>query len=168
MPGPECAPSPLREHPALQRAGVSRRRGMACTGLPSPVEGRREFLVTKGISLTTAWIFCTPRRSLPLLSICINTQTPLAQFLTPVGGTGREGGTGAIPDLTQLREGVDYRYSPGGVTRMVYPMVRRLLHEQVLREAHWIALNPHAPATVRAGELTLHNVSIPEERMAGY
>jgi glycosyltransferase involved in cell wall biosynthesis len=105
---------------------------------------------------------------LPLLSICINTQTPLAQFLTPVGGTGREGGSGAIPDLTQLREGVDYRYSPGGVTRMVYPMVRRLLHEQVLREAHWIALNPHAPATVRAGELTLHNVSIPEERMAGY
>jgi glycosyltransferase involved in cell wall biosynthesis len=51
---------------------------------------------------------------------------------------------------------------------MVYPLVRRLLHERVLREAHWVALNPRAPPTVRLQELTLHNVSIAGERMAGY
>jgi glycosyltransferase involved in cell wall biosynthesis len=72
------------------------------------------------------------------------------------------------PDLANLREGVDYRYSPGGVTRMVYPLVRRMLHERVLREAHWVALNPHAPPTVLAGQLTLHNVSIPADRATGY
>jgi glycosyltransferase involved in cell wall biosynthesis len=102
------------------------------------------------------------------LSICINTQTPLVQFLTPAEGT-RPGDGGRGPtNLADLREGVDYRFSPGGVTRMVYPLVRRLLHEKVIREAHWVALNPHAPPTVRTEELTLHNVTIPGERMAGY
>ena len=71
-------------------------------------------------------------------------------------------------DLASLREGVDYRYSPGGVTRMVYPLVRRLLKNKILSEAHWVALNPHAPPTVRLGGMTLHNVTLEEERMAGY
>lgn len=71
-------------------------------------------------------------------------------------------------DLTTLRDGVDYRFSPGGVTRMVYPLVRRLLKENVVREAHWVALNPHAPPTVRFGAMVLHNVAIEGERMAGY
>jgi glycosyltransferase involved in cell wall biosynthesis len=104
----------------------------------------------------------------PQLSICINTQTPLVQFLPPAEGTARAEPTGTPPELADLREGIDYQYSPGGVTRMVYPLVRRMLYEGVLREAHWVALNPHAPPTVRAGALTLHHVAIPPERMAGY
>ncbi|HTW56097.1 MAG TPA: glycosyltransferase family 4 protein [Thermoplasmata archaeon] len=99
------------------------------------------------------------------LSLCINTQTPLIQFLTPPAAFAANGGT---TDLAGLREGVDYRYSPGGVTRMVYPLVRRLLRREVLSEAHWIALNPHAPATVRVDGLTLHNVALDPDRLAGY
>jgi glycosyltransferase involved in cell wall biosynthesis len=99
------------------------------------------------------------------LSICINTQTPLVQFLGPDAGRRRNG---TPVDLATLVEGVDYRYSPGGVTRMVYPLVRRLLEENVLAEAHWVALNPHAPSTVQAHGITLHNVALDGERMGGY
>ena len=87
------------------------------------------------------------------------------QFLGAPGTTPQNGGT---TDLAALREGVDYRYSPGGVTRMVYPLVRRLLHRKVLSEAHWIALDPHAPPTVRIDGMTLHNVALDPDRMAGY
>jgi glycosyltransferase involved in cell wall biosynthesis len=104
----------------------------------------------------------------PPLSICINTQTPLVQFLDPTAAVRRDERVGEPVDLATLREGVDYRYSPGGVTRMVYPLVRRLLKERVLDGAHWVALNPHAPATVRLGGLTLHNVALESDRMPGY
>ena len=102
------------------------------------------------------------------LSICINTQTPLVQFLTSPEGTLLDPATRDPMDLTTLKEGVDFRFSPGGVTRMVYPLVRRLVRDKVVRDAHWIALNPHAPPTVRLGDMTLHNVAIAEDRMAGY
>ncbi|MGA8663769.1 MAG: glycosyltransferase family 4 protein [Thermoplasmata archaeon] len=101
---------------------------------------------------------------MPPLSICINTQTPLVQFLAESPGMTPAEGT----DLATLQEGVDYRFSPGGVTRMVYPLIRRLLRDEVLEAAHWVALNPHGPRTVRFGGLTLHNVSIDVERMVGY
>jgi glycosyltransferase involved in cell wall biosynthesis len=71
-------------------------------------------------------------------------------------------------DLTTLREGVDYRFSPGGVTRMVYPLVRRLIKDGVIEDAHWIALNPKAPPTIRLGPVTLHNVAIDSQKMVGY
>jgi glycosyltransferase involved in cell wall biosynthesis len=102
------------------------------------------------------------------LSLCINTQTPLVQFLGSVDGSRLDPATRDPTDLATLREGVDFRFSPGGVTRMVYPLVRRLLREQFVSEAHWVALNPHAPPTVRLGGMTLHNVTIEGERMAGY
>jgi glycosyltransferase involved in cell wall biosynthesis len=102
------------------------------------------------------------------LSICINTQTPLIQFLDTVEGSGPAPAGSRPADLSSLREGIDYRYSPGGVTRMVYPLVRRLLRKRVLEDAHWVALNPRAPGTVRVDGVTLHNVAIDGRRMAGY
>ena len=100
-------------------------------------------------------------------SICINTQTPLVQFLDP-GAAATANGTREGVDLSSLREGVDYRFSPGGVTRMVYPLVRRLLERGVLTEVHWVALNPRAPPVARAGAITLHNVRLDAGRLAGY
>ncbi len=90
------------------------------------------------------------------------------QFLGPPDGTLLDPASRDPTKLETLREGVDYRFSPGGVTRMVYPLVRRLLQEKVISEAHWVALNPHAPPVVRLGEMTLHNVAIEGDRMAGY
>lgn len=100
------------------------------------------------------------------LSVCINTQTPLLQFsseddtVPPLWSI--------EPDFSKLREGVDYRFSPGGVTRMVYPLVRRLIADGTWRDVHWVSLNPNAPATVQLPGLTLHNVVIERDRMGGY
>jgi glycosyltransferase involved in cell wall biosynthesis len=102
------------------------------------------------------------------LSLCINTQTPLVQFLDSPEAALNRSVWGPPTRLEDLAEGVDYRYSPGGVTRMVYPLVRRLLEKGVLDEAHWVAFNPRGPRTVQLGNLTLHNVTIESARMAGY
>lgn len=102
------------------------------------------------------------------LSICINTQTPLVQFLDRTEGNERTRPLADAVDLATLQEGVDYQFTPGGVTRMVYPLVRRLLEKDVLSEAHWVALNPRAPPTVRLGSMTLHHVAVRGTRLAGY
>lgn len=102
------------------------------------------------------------------LSICINTQTPLVQFAGAAPRNSLDPLSAETVELDRLKEGFDYRFSPGGVTRMVYPMIRRLLKDRFLEEAHWVSLNPNAPATVEMGKITLHNVRIEPERLAGY
>jgi glycosyltransferase involved in cell wall biosynthesis len=101
------------------------------------------------------------------LSICVNSQTPLLQFLPPAGEA-RSAGWPTTVRLDELDAGVDYRLSPGGVTRMVYPLLRRLLTQGLLGSAHWVALNSVGPREVRAGGLTLDNVALGPERMGGY
>ena len=99
------------------------------------------------------------------LHLLVNSQTPLIQFLNP-DGNGR-----APPDGVELRSlklGEDYRFSPGGVTRMVYPLLQRLIARGVVKSAEWIALNPNAPKTVRLPGITLHHISIDPKRMGGY
>ena len=102
------------------------------------------------------------------ISLCVNTQTPLVQYLGNPDSGRLEAASRDPTDLTTLREGVDFQYSPGGVTRMVFPLVRRLLEAEVVGEVHWVALNPHAPPTVRLGKITLHNLALDGDRMAGY
>ena len=102
------------------------------------------------------------------LKVCLNTQTPLVQFLPPSAGPRVPRVWPRDVRLDDLTEGVDYRFSPGGVTRMVYPLVRRLTEEGRLDAAHWISLNPTGPETVRLRDLTLHNLRMVPGRMAGY
>jgi glycosyltransferase involved in cell wall biosynthesis len=106
------------------------------------------------------------RRRAPFQA-CFNSQTPLVQFLAaPDGSPGPEWGSSV--ELSELREGIDYRFSPGGVTRMVYPLVRKLVEERLLTDAHWVSLNPVGPKTVRTPGLTIHNVALPPARLGGY
>jgi glycosyltransferase involved in cell wall biosynthesis len=104
--------------------------------------------------------------TVPGATICINTQTPLVQFLPNEDGTSRA--PPGIVDLKDLTEGLDYRISPGGVTRMLLPLVGALVKEGVVKEAHWVALHPDSPATVRLPGLTLHNVHLEGDRLASY
>jgi glycosyltransferase involved in cell wall biosynthesis len=101
------------------------------------------------------------------LNICINSQTPLLQFLSPPDGAPNSH-WGESERLVNLEEGIDYRFSPGGVTRMVYPLVRQLLAKGVLADAHWVSLNPVGPRTIRTNGLTLHNVALGPQRIGGY
>jgi len=100
-------------------------------------------------------------------TVCFNSQTPLLQFIPPPDGS-TASGWGETANLADLQEGVDFRFSPGGVTRMVYPLVRRLLVQGVLAGAHWVSLNPVGPRIVRADGLTLDNVALGSQRMRGY
>ncbi|MCI4368866.1 MAG: hypothetical protein L3K09_04810, partial [Thermoplasmata archaeon] len=102
------------------------------------------------------------------LRVCVNTQTPLVQFL-PSGSPPRSKSSASAPaDLEKLTEGVDYRFSPGGVTRMVLPLLRRLVDEGDVGHADWVALNPSAPAIVRLPGMTLHHVALAPAKMAEY
>jgi glycosyltransferase involved in cell wall biosynthesis len=102
------------------------------------------------------------------LDICVNTQTPLLQF--PIGDEAHAAPAVShdTESIAHLQEGVDYRYSPGGVTRMVHPLLRRLRRAGVIGQTQWVSLNPYAPRTVHLDELTLHNVAIDPERLAAY
>jgi glycosyltransferase involved in cell wall biosynthesis len=100
------------------------------------------------------------------LNVCINTQTPLLQFPPPNDGS--KPLWSIERDLSKLQLGVDYRYSPGGVTRMVYPMARRMITEGLWKQVHWISLNPNAPESVALPGITIHNVAIDRDRMGGY
>jgi glycosyltransferase involved in cell wall biosynthesis len=102
------------------------------------------------------------------LRICVNTQTPLVQFLKPPPPGDSLVRSRTPLDLGRLVEGVDYRYSPGGVTRMVLPLVERLQADGVVGEVHWVSLNPNGPPVVRLPQITLHNVSLPDPRMRSY
>jgi glycosyltransferase involved in cell wall biosynthesis len=101
------------------------------------------------------------------LTICVNSQTPLLQFLDRPGQAGSPGWPSSVR-LDELDAGVDYRLSPGGVTRMVYPLLRRLLAKGTLGSAHWVSLNSVGPRQVQANGLTLDNVALGPERMSGY
>jgi glycosyltransferase involved in cell wall biosynthesis len=101
------------------------------------------------------------------IKICVNTQTPLIQFMGPRQKEWTTKDSGAV-DLSTLTEDVDYRYSPGGVTRMVFPLMRMMQSEGFAGDVHWVSLNRYGPETVRAGGITLRHVSLAKERMAGY
>jgi glycosyltransferase involved in cell wall biosynthesis len=107
------------------------------------------------------------RETVERLKVCINTQTPLVLFPSREPGA-RSPALGSSVDLTTLKEGVDYQISPGGVTRMVYPLIRRLTADGVFERVDWVSLNPNAPETVRLPGFTLHNVPLQADRMGGY
>ncbi len=102
------------------------------------------------------------------LDLCVNTQTPLLQFPPPAPGQPAPAASRDVESIGSLVEGVDYRYSPGGVTRMVHPLLRRLHSAGVVGATQWVSLNPFAPRTILFNDLTLHNVAVAPDRLAAY
>lgn len=51
---------------------------------------------------------------------------------------------------------------------MVFPLLKRMLEEGILQDAHWVCLNPSGPSEVRVDGITLHHVSLARDRMRGY
>jgi glycosyltransferase involved in cell wall biosynthesis len=102
--------------------------------------------------------------------MCVNTQTPLIQF----SGSGEKTNnhqseeSRSVTNISELVEDKDYRFSTGGVTRMVFPLIKRLLSDGFLEEAHWVSLNPSGPETIRVGGMTLHHISLQKERLSSY
>jgi glycosyltransferase involved in cell wall biosynthesis len=103
------------------------------------------------------------------LKICVNTQTPPLKFNISNQDLMRRiaGPTGAL-EIHSLKEGADFEYSPGGVTRMVLPLLAHMMKNGLADSAHWVCLNPEAPATVKMDDITVHHVNLARERKAGY
>lgn len=92
----------------------------------------------------------------------IASQTPLLQFKDPSLKHY------PIVDISTLKENIDFRFTPGGVSRMLFPLLRELKEKGVIKGAEWVALNPNAPKKVSMDGLTLHNVSLLPEKLRGY
>ncbi len=95
------------------------------------------------------------------------TQTPYIRFRVGLEDIIRGGEKPPeIIDLGSLRRGDHYILSPGGVTRMVYPFLKRLVERG--GAPWWISLNPQAPSKIVIDGIRIYNISIPTERIKGY
>jgi glycosyltransferase involved in cell wall biosynthesis len=115
--------------------------------------------------------------SISAFKICVNTQTPLVRFsLAQEELTKKYGELPKPLDLDMLTEGFDFQFSPGGVTRMVFPLLKQMLIKGIIEDAHWVSLNPLGPDifTVKSGntsyskKITFHQVKLETEKMKGY
>lgn len=73
--------------------------------------------------------------------MCINSQTPFIKFNLTYDELLEKYGTLFDPvDVYELEEGVDYDLSPGGVTAMIYPLLKKMLHKHIVSKVNWVAL----------------------------
>ena len=67
---------------------------------------------------------------------CISSQTPFIRFNLSYNELLDKHGSLSDPlEITELEEGIDYNYSPGGVTAMVYPLIGKMLDQKFLSKA---------------------------------
>ncbi len=103
------------------------------------------------------------------LNLCINSQTPLVRFKLQYTELLEK--YGELPDpvpLNMLAEGEDYEISPGGVPKIVFPLMNKMIEEKLVRNAHWVSLNPTGPERVTAGKILVHNVSLGVRDLPAY
>lgn len=102
------------------------------------------------------------------MKICVNTQTPLLKFKGLKEELPRSKVSTKALDVHSLEEGTDFEFTPGGVTRMVLPLLTHMMKIGAASDAHWVCLNPEGPARVRIDGITIHHVTLKRERRAGY
>ena len=103
------------------------------------------------------------------LKLCVNTQTPLVRF--NLGYDELLERYNELPDpvpLEMLNEGVDYDFATGGVTTMVYPMMKKMVQEKIIKNPHWVALNPIGPDRVSVNGIVMHNISLETRALDDY
>ena len=103
------------------------------------------------------------------IRLCINTQTPLIRFNVPFQDLLEkyQVRNGTIK-LSDFREGVDYDYTPGGVTAMLQPIVKRLYDLDIIDKPAWIALGPGSPERIDSDIASLYNVWLDRDQLSHY
>ena len=100
---------------------------------------------------------------------CINSQTPFVRFrLTHAELLAKYGPLPDPVDVSKLKEGVDYDFSPGGVTAMVYPLVKRMMSKNYLSQVTWVSLGVNYPPRVKIGEILVDHVEVPPRTLRDY
>ncbi len=103
------------------------------------------------------------------MKICVNSQTPFVRFKLGYSDLLEKYGSLSDPlDLSELEEKVDYEFSPGGVTSMVYPSMKRMLDDGFLTGVRWIALGVNYPPRVTAEGIQISHIEIEEKLMKNY
>lgn len=103
------------------------------------------------------------------MRLCINSQSPPVRFKLTFDELLEKYGSLRDPvDVADLEAGVDYEFTPGGVTAMVYPLVTRLLSSGYLSGATWVSLGVNYPPHIRVGKVSVSHVEVPEEVLADY
>lgn len=103
------------------------------------------------------------------MKICINTQTPPVRFKLSYTELLEKYGTLDDPlDIQNLQVGVDYDYSPGGVTAMVLPMLANFSKSKFSKDPVWISLGVNYPPRVRLGDVVISHVELDEEHLREY
>jgi glycosyltransferase involved in cell wall biosynthesis len=101
--------------------------------------------------------------------LCINSQSPPLRFKLSLEELREKYGLLPDPiDLREFQEGVDYEFTPGGVTAMVYPLVSRMLREGYLEKANWVSLGVKYPPRVRMGDIMATHIEVPDDVLRDY
>ena len=103
------------------------------------------------------------------MRICVNSQTPFVKFLLTSTELAEKYGPLSDPvDLEKLTEGEDYQISPGGVTAMVYPMVKKMMSSGFLSKVIWVCLGVEYPPRVKVEDVLVEHLEIPRETLDDY
>lgn len=99
------------------------------------------------------------------MRLAVNTQTPLIRFKDEAVLES----AGEALDLSALREPDDYKFTTGGVTRMLLPLLKRWLGNGRLKGAEWVAMAAGESApTLEYEGVTLSFVGLGEAEKKGY
>lgn len=99
-----------------------------------------------------------------MVTLCINTQSsPIRQLREISSETNSD-----ITSLENLKEGLDFQYNAGGVTRMIHPMISHCVNSNIFSKVDWVALAGSNQFEIDMGEYTLHGVSLPEKTLNRY
>jgi glycosyltransferase involved in cell wall biosynthesis len=103
------------------------------------------------------------------LRACINSQTPFIRFNLTYNELLEKYGSLPDPlDINDLEEGVDYDLSPGGVTAMIYPLLKKMLNQHMLSKVNWVSLGVKYPPKVRVGDILVSHLEIPDNVLRNY
>ncbi len=101
--------------------------------------------------------------------LCLNSQTPPVRFLMSAEEAAMKFQYARQVPISSMEEGKDYVVSPGGVTRMVYPLLQHMRRLDLIRTPQWVALNPNGPEEVLLDEnIVLHNIRLRKEALSSY
>jgi glycosyltransferase involved in cell wall biosynthesis len=103
------------------------------------------------------------------IRICVNSQTPFVKFLTPYQELLEKYSSLSTPlRLEELDLGVDYQYTPGGVTAMVFPLLERMQSQGIIYDPIWVSLASNAPEEADVDHIRLLHVHLPEADVQRY
>jgi glycosyltransferase involved in cell wall biosynthesis len=97
-----------------------------------------------------------------MMRLAVCSQTPLVRLL--VDGLSSQD----FLDVGDLKEYRDFIFSPGGVTRMVYPLLLHMRAWGMVEDVWWVSLNPTAPPKLILNGIKLRSVRIDNASLQAY